>query len=103
MREGRRDGVFRSCCDRCERTGGHSSDGMAHVRDVIGPMSAPSFNQNQGTLSWVLAGLLFGLGALVVRHDRLAVLVAVVFAVVGVVAGGSAGWISRDPSERAEH
>lgn len=72
------------------------------TRNAIGEMSTPSFGQNEGTFSCLLVGVIVGAAALVIRHDGWAVLAAVGFALAGIVAGVLVGWISRDPSDRAE-
>lgn len=69
-------------------------------KEVAGVMSRTSFREDRAIFPWVVGGLLFGTLALVVRHDWAAWLVVAISALVGTVAGGTVGWLTRDASDR---
>lgn len=74
----------------------------AVARTVGGILSEPTYLQQGSVLKVCSASLFFGLAALAVRNDWLAVVIGAGCLIAGAVAGGAVGRATRDSLDREQ-
>lgn len=72
----------------------------AAARGIGGILSEPTYLQQGSVLKVCAVSLAFGLMALVVRNDWVAVVIGAGCLIAGTVAGGTVGRVTRDPMDR---
>lgn len=67
-----------------------------------GALVKPEYETQGVMLALMVVSLIGGVVALAVRQDGVMALVGVIFALAGAGAGGSVGWLTRDPIDRRQ-